>query len=58
MSKVIDALLWRKCLGEPADQLPERLNGAGRALAEEPNLICSPEGTPLILPIQIKRKAL
>jgi hypothetical protein len=26
--------------------------------SEEPNLICSPEGTPIILPIQIKRKAL
>jgi hypothetical protein len=33
MSKVVDALLWRKCLDEPADQLPECLNGAGRALA-------------------------
>ena len=27
-------------------------------LSEEPNLICAPEGTPIILPIQIKRKAL
>jgi tRNA (cmo5U34)-methyltransferase len=26
--------------------------------SEEPNLICKPEGTPIILPIQIKRKAL
>ena len=33
MSKVIDALLWRKRLDEPADQLPERLDSAGRPLA-------------------------
>jgi hypothetical protein len=30
---VIDAMLRHKCLDEPADQLPKRLDDAGRALA-------------------------
>jgi hypothetical protein len=51
MSKVIDALLWRKCLDEPADQLPERLDGAGRALAR----CCFEFGECLLDRVEVRR---